>query len=242
MFSQGLAGPVTRFFAWIIDFLCVAGIVMLVSSILGIFSLISVELVQAFNLIFYFTLNLGYSMFLEWHWRGQTLGKRILRLRVVDAEGLRLQSSQIVIRNLLRFVDMIPAFYLVGGLACFLSKRAQRLGDFAANTVVIRMPKVREPNLENVLGGKYNSLRDYPHLEARLRQNVSTEEAAIALQAVTRRDQLESSARLALFRELAGHFRAKVRFPTEAVDHIPDEQFIRNVVDVLYRPRRAPAA
>jgi uncharacterized RDD family membrane protein YckC len=239
VFSQRLAGPVTRFFAWIIDFLFVLGSMMLVSSLLALFSIISVGLVQAFNLIFFFVFNLGYSMFLEWHWRGQTLGKRVLRLRVVDAEGLRLQPSQIVIRNLLRMVDMLPGLYMVGGLTCLFTRRAQRLGDVAANTVVVRIPKISEPDLDNVLGGKYNSLRDHPHLEARLRQNVSSQEATVALQAVSRRDELESSARLELFRELAQHFHQKVRFPAEAVDHIPDEQFIRNVVDVLYRPRHA---
>ena len=38
----------------------------------------------------------------------------ILRLRVTDAEGLRLQPSQIITRNLLRFADGLSAFYLVG--------------------------------------------------------------------------------------------------------------------------------
>ena len=82
------------------------------------------------------------ASFCEWRWRGQTIGKRLLRLRVVDAEGMRLQFNQIVTRNLLRFVDSLPAFYFVGGLACWLSPKCQRLGDIAANTIVIRNPRV----------------------------------------------------------------------------------------------------
>ena len=64
-------------------------------------------------------------------------------------------------------------------------------------------------------------------------------EAAIAVQALLRRDGFEPVARVKLFGDLASHFRAKVEFPAEATDGIADEQFVRNVVDVLYRTRAA---
>src|SRR5207247_4069309 len=109
----------------------------------------------------------------------------------MDAQGLRLQFSQIVIRNLLRFVDMLPAFYLLGGIACLASRRAQRLGDFAANTIVGRNAKIQEPDLDKLLAAKLNSLRQCPHLAARLHQRVSPAEARVALQALIRRDELD---------------------------------------------------
>jgi hypothetical protein len=143
-----------------------------------------------------------------------------------------------VTRNLLRFVDALPLMYFVGGVACWLSPMCQRLGDIAANTVVLRMPRATEPDLDQILAGKYNSLRQHPHLAARLRQHVSPAEAAIALQAVLRREEFEAAARVLLFSELAGYFRAKVEFPTEAVEGVADEQFLRNVVDVIYRVRQ----
>ena len=153
----------------------------------------------------------------------------------MDAEGLRLKFHQIVIRNLLRAVDMLPFFYLVGGAATVLSRRAQRLGDFAANTVVIRIPKATTPNLDSVVGGKFNSFREHPHLEARLRQRVTAAEAAIALRALTRRGGLDPTARVDLFADLAAHFRAKVPFPADATESITDEQYVRNVLDTIYR-------
>ena len=58
------------------------------------------------------------------------------------------------------------------------------------------------------------------------------------LQALARRDVLESQARVELFAEIAAHFRAKVQFPPEATDGIADEQFVRNIVDSLYRSGR----
>lgn len=240
VFSQLLAGPMARFNAWLIDFVVVMVIVSFVGAALAILQLVDMGLAQALGVLLQFVVMLGYSIYCEWFWRGQTVGKRAMRLRVVDAQGLRLKFSQVVIRNLLRFVDMLPFLYLVGGIACLVSRRAQRLGDFAANTIVIRIPKIAEPNLEQLMAGKYNSLRDHPHLEARLRQRVSAGEAAIALQAILRRDLLDPAARVELFAAIAEHFRAKVQFPSEVTDGIADEQYVRNVVDSLYRPSRSP--
>jgi hypothetical protein len=125
----------------------------------------------------------------------------------------------------------------VGGLASFFSRRAQRLGDLAANTVVVYNPKPAEPDLDQLLAGKFNSLRQHPHLEARLRQRVSPDEARLALQALIRRDELDPEPRVALFSELAEHFKSIVHFPPEAIDAMPDEQYVRNVVDILFRTR-----
>ncbi len=237
VFSQLLAGPVTRFFAWFIDQLCISAVMFSLGIILNLLELISSNFALALSVISYFVISIGYGIFLEWNWRGQTVGKKLLRLRVVDVEGMRLQFNQIVVRNLLRFVDSLPAVYFVGGLTCWLNPRCQRLGDIAANTVVSRNPRVAEPDLDQLLAGKYNSLRQYPHLAARLRQRISPMEADVALQALLRREEFDPVARVELFGDLAAHFRAKVDFPAEALEGVADEQYLRNVVDVLYRMR-----
>jgi len=237
VFSQLLAGPVTRFLAWFIDLLCISALMMILSQFLVLLQLVSQSFAGALYAIGYFVISIGYGIACEWSWRGQTIGKRLFRLRVMDAEGLRLQFNQIVTRNLLRFVDALPAFYFVGGIACWLNPKCQRLGDIAANTIVVRNPRIAEPDLDQLFAGKYNSLRQYPHLAARLRQRISPAEASVALQSLLRRDEFEPYARVELFAELATHFRAKVEFPAEAIDGITDEQYIRNVVDVAYRTR-----
>jgi hypothetical protein len=127
--------------------------------------------------------------------------------------------------------------YLVGGAACLINRRGQRLGDFAANTVVVWSPRVDEPNLDQLLEGKYNSFRNYPHLEARLRQNVSPSEAQVALQALVRRDEFEPRARVELFERIVSYFKEIVSFPPDATDGISDEQYVRNLVDALFRPK-----
>jgi len=246
VFSMQLAGPTTRFLAWVIDLAVVAVLYIATGYVLnllmalggGAFAWVE-DVLNAAMLLAMFVINIGYGIALEWAWRGQTVGKYVMRLRVIDEQGLRLQFSQIAIRNFMRMIDSLPMFYLVGGVACVLSKRCQRLGDLAANTIVTYTPKLAEPDLELVLAGKYNSLRDFPHIEARLRQRVSPEEARIALQAVMRRDALDPAARVALFAEIAARFRALAPFPEEAALGIADEQYVRNVVDCLFRPQRA---
>ena len=242
VFSQLLAGPVTRFFACFIDQLCIQVILLVLGMVVGLFGVVSANFAVALYVIAYFIVSIGYGIFLEWTWRGQTIGKRLFRLRVMDVEGMRLQFNQIVVRNLLRFVDSLPFFYFVGGVTCWLNSKCQRLGDIAANTVVIRISQVTEPDLDQLLAGKYNSLRQLPHLAARLRQNVSSAEADIVLQSLLRRDEFDPVARVELFGELAAHFRAKVEFPAEATDGVADEQFLRNVVDVIYRARTEKGA
>ena len=237
VFSQLLAGPVTRFLACFIDQLCIQVVLTVLGTLLSLLMVLSFNFAFAFEVIGYFFVSIGYGILLEWVWRGQTIGKRLLRLRVMDVEGMRLQFNQIVVRNLLRFVDSLPGFYFVGGVTCWLNSKSQRLGDIAANTVVVRNPRLAEPDLDQVLPGKFNSLRQFPHLVARLRQSVTPAEADIALQSLLRREEFDSVSRVELFGELAAHFHAKVQFPAEATDGVADEQFLRNVVDVIYRTR-----
>ena len=235
-FSLLLAGPISRFLAWTVDLLLILAINQLLNVLLGLLGILSRDLAGAAAILGYFIISTGYGIAAEWHWHGQTLGKRLLRLRVTDVQGLRLQFSQIVIRNLLRFVDSLPALYLVGGLACLVSRRSQRLGDFVANTIVVWNPQIDEPDLDQLLEGKYNSFRNYPHVEARLRQHVTPPEARVALEAIVRREEFEPRARVELFAAIAGHFKNIAAFPQEATEGVSDEQYVRNVAATLYRP------
>ena len=235
IFSMLLASPVTRSLAWAVDLACVTAVMSIIGSVVSALGIVSMDVAGALSMVLYFLLSVGYGITTEWLWRGQTVGKRLLQLRVVDVQGLKLQFSQVVIRNLLRFFDSLPAFYFVGGTSCLLSSKSQRLGDIAANTVVIRTPELADPDVDQLIAGKFNSLRGYPHLCARLRQQVSPAEAGVALQSLLRRNELDPAARISLFKEVADHFRQVVEFPEDATYGITDEQYIRDVVDILFR-------
>lgn len=144
-FVHQLASPVVRFIALAVDLMTISALMSALSVAVGLLGFISTDIAVALSVLLYFLLSIGYFMLLEMVWRGQTLGKRLLRLRVIDAAGLKLSPNQIVLRNLLRFVDSLPVFYFVGGTCALVSRRSQRLGDMAAGTVVVRISNVEAP-------------------------------------------------------------------------------------------------
>jgi uncharacterized RDD family membrane protein YckC len=88
------------------------------------------------GVLVYIILGLGYFVLAE-GLTGSTVGKRIVGIRVIGEDGEIAGFGQAVVRNVLRFVDGL-FFYLVGAIFAFTSPRAQRLGDRAAHTVVVR--------------------------------------------------------------------------------------------------------
>ena len=230
-----LASPIIRMLAWILDMLVISVVSSVLRGVVGLVLFVSMDFAVALWFIISFIVTIGYGICFEWLWNGQTFGKRLLRLRVVDEGGLSLYFGQIVVRNLLRFVDQLPLFYFVGGTVALLNARAQRLGDLAAGTIVVRQPRIGSPDVEEIGGGKYNSFGLHPYLEARLCSLVTPHEASLAVSALMRRNEFDDEPRLKVFRELAAHFQTLVKFPPEATDDLSDEQFVRNVVCSVYK-------
>jgi uncharacterized RDD family membrane protein YckC len=232
-FGLPLAGPVARLLAWSVDALLMLAGISAATKALSLVQTISSDWYAAASTIAYFAVSIGYGILFEWRWGGQTPGKRLMLLRVVDAEGLHLAFHQIAVRNLLRFVDSLPVLYLVGGAAALLSRDAQRLGDMAANTVVIRRTRFAAPDAASLATVRYNSLLDYPHVVAVLRQRSTPALVEVALQAIGRRDELTPESQLEVFGTLGARFREVVRIPEEVMVTLTEEQFVRNVLQVV---------
>ncbi len=82
-------------------------------------------------------LTFAYFFGTELAW-AQTLGKRVMKIRVVREDGGKLHAGPAAIRNLVRFIDALPVLYVVGGIAVFATgQRRARLGDLAAKTKVV---------------------------------------------------------------------------------------------------------
>ena len=97
--------------------------------------------------VMYYALVLLYYFALEVT-LGQTVGKLLVGLRVVRTDGGRPSVAAIAVRTLLRVVDWLPFFYLVGFIAMLVTgERRQRLGDLAARTGVARALPVRHRSL-----------------------------------------------------------------------------------------------
>ena len=237
-FSLPLAGPVSRFLALAVDWSVVTGGIWVLARGFSFVPRLSEDVRSAVLVIAYFGLSIGYPLALEWLWGGRTLGKRVVGLRVADATGLRLTFPQVLVRNLLRSADALPIFYLVGGIAMISGRRMQRLGDVAAGTIVLRTRETPLPQLPHGSGTRINSMKAYRTLAARLRQKADPACARVALEALRRRDALDAESRLAVFQEIASGFRELVEFPEEATLHLTDEQYLWNVVEILYERSR----
>jgi uncharacterized RDD family membrane protein YckC len=76
---------------------------------------------------------------------GASLGKMFTGLCVVRVDGRPLGIESIVTRNVLRFVDVLPGLYLIGGILVLLTGSSQRLGDVFARTTVVKREHALEP-------------------------------------------------------------------------------------------------
>jgi uncharacterized RDD family membrane protein YckC len=131
-FSLPLAGPVTRALALMVDVAVCQAIQQILFIAVKVMSVFAEDMAGGAAYLIMFLIAFGYSSVCELLFGGQTLGKRIVGIRVMDERGLRLLPGQVIVRNLLRVVDMFPVFYAVGGVFALFSKRCQRLGDLAA--------------------------------------------------------------------------------------------------------------
>lgn len=78
-----------------------------------------------------------YHPVLEVVLHGRTPGKRMAGVRIVARNGGTPSTGALIIRNLLRLIDSLPSFYLVGLISCFITAQRVRIGDLAAGTLLI---------------------------------------------------------------------------------------------------------
>ncbi|MDP9381533.1 MAG: RDD family protein [Chloroflexota bacterium] len=139
------AGLGARFLAALIDSLVLAILLLIITTAGTAVAVASGEVsgtasiaVGALTVLALFATLFGYYILFEAIWKGQTPGKRTLGLRVMRDDGLPLNFQANVIRNLIRFFDLLPGTYAFGVTAMFFNKQWKRLGDMAAGTIVVR--------------------------------------------------------------------------------------------------------
>ena len=135
-----LAGPVPRAMAWAIDLAIRAGIVLAVMIGALQFGRAGFGVV----LLTLFFVEWLLPAWFETAWHGQTPGKRVMRLAVLNDDGTPVRWPGALTRNLLRAVDFLPFLYGVGLVSMLLNRDFKRLGDLAAATVVVHQPEKHE--------------------------------------------------------------------------------------------------
>jgi uncharacterized RDD family membrane protein YckC len=89
------------------------------------------------SLLIVFGINWFYHVFCELLFRGQSIGKRIFGIRVVRSDGSPVNPGASFLRNLLRFADNFMFLCLIALLCISLSRGFRRIGDWAADTLVV---------------------------------------------------------------------------------------------------------
>lgn len=130
------AGPIPRALAYGLD-LALRGLLL---AMLAVPLMLFGGHGHGVYLVALFLLEWFYPIFFEMVWQGRTPGKRVLKLSVVHGNGAPLTFNGSLVRNLLRSADLFPFGYLTGFVVMLISPRQQRLGDLAADTLVIHLP------------------------------------------------------------------------------------------------------
>src|SRR5574341_389472 len=148
-FGYDIAGIGSRFLAAVVDTLILLALILLVELTLSLIaasffrdqllndSPVLAWMAAIFGLIA-FALFWGYYIFFEMPWNGQSPGKRWVGLRVIRTDGTPITLTESIVRNLVRIVDFLPAYYGVGLVTMFVNGQSRRLGDLAAGTLVVR--------------------------------------------------------------------------------------------------------
>ncbi|MBZ4372638.1 RDD family protein [Corallococcus sp. AS-1-6] len=226
-FRFTLAGVYSRFLAWLMDALIVGfattGVLLVFQVAMAAFP----GFASALGIVVYFLVDWGYGITLETVWAGQTVGKRVMSLRVIQESGVRIGFYHAALRNLARVVDRLPLLYLVGGSVALVSRSHQRLGDLLAGTIVVRERRLKVPSALETRGEE--GLLADPLFVSRVKR-LSTEERELVLSAALRREELRLEARLTLFSALGARLQDSLAIKPA---HLSDEKWTLLVAAAL---------
>ena len=207
-----LAGVGSRFVAGIIDQLLRWSVLLALVTLLAILEegigdgLSGAGVVGIIVAVFF--VQFGYDVLFETLASGRTPGKRWTGLRVVKKGGTPVGFLASALRNILRIVDSLPGFYLVGILSVMFTANNQRLGDLAAGTLVVRERRQSTALPPSAAPGPAPADSALYDVSA-----VSAEELATVRRFLDRRATLTPEARDRLARDMATRLGPKVVGP-----------------------------
>lgn len=129
-----IAGLGERILAFIIDSLIRFGI----SIVLIVISQLFGSLGTSWNILLFYLPFLFYFPLFEILYNGQTIGKKIMNIRVVKLDGTQPGLGDYLIRWLFRLLDITLSIGVVAIICIASSAKQQRLGDMVAGTTLIR--------------------------------------------------------------------------------------------------------
>ena len=217
--SYDLAGVGSRMNAAIIDYaiclLLIVGVVVLGASAMPRDLVARARADQitgwviAILIMAQFAVLWGYYVLFEALADGRTIGKRIMRLRVVRDGGLAVDFGASAVRNLMRIIDMQPGFtYVVGIVSMILNKQGKRLGDIASGTIVVREELVPPIAAAAVVAAPVRTT-------VRVQAELSEPEFTLLERFVERRSELDAVRRATFVEQLSERFAPYLKSDTD---------------------------
>jgi uncharacterized RDD family membrane protein YckC len=145
-----LAGIGSRMIAFAIDMLIQVAImtviiIIMILSGLQSYTMNSVNsILIAIGGILIFVVFFGYFIACEMLMNGQSPGKRIIKLKVIRQTGEPINFVESLLRNILRLLDIYLSSFILGPLMIIFTKDCKRVGDLAANTIVVKIRKTEK--------------------------------------------------------------------------------------------------
>ena len=194
-FEYQLAGPFRRLFPYILDMFLISAIyaalvflVMVVISLIGavsaylgllgvaemLFAIGNMVALTGLFLMFWF-----YGAYMETNYNGRTFGKMVAGLRVISTDGQAIDGVQATLRNLFRWIDLMPFITLAslfenneipqifffstgifGLIVMSLSPKFQRLGDLVSGTMVVNEEGQQNPHVQTFTDSRVSQLAE----------------------------------------------------------------------------------
>jgi uncharacterized RDD family membrane protein YckC len=207
-----LAGIGSRAYALLIDYIVWALIWLVFLIAWGFLSIQLIDVIESWvgsnnsvqlwllsiQILMAFILNVGYFVFFETLWQGQTPGKRYVKIRAIRDDGTPVRLQQATLRALLRPVDDL---LFLGVFFIIFSKREKRLGDWVAGTLVVEEERAIVSANFPLSEGAQN-LADWLQTEADL-SRLLPDDFAVIREYLQRREGMTPEAKYELSRRLA---------------------------------------
>jgi uncharacterized RDD family membrane protein YckC len=233
-----LAGIGNRAYALAIDYIILGLIISLCLVIWTIFYFQLVNLAQgiigltrdvslwliALGILVLFAIYVGYFVFFESLWQGQTPGKRFVKIRVICNDGKPVGLAQSALRALLRPVD---EFLWLGMFLIVFGKQEKRLGDWVAGTLVIQEQNISRSS-QFPISQEANQLASQLLIEADLSQMLP-QDFGVVREYLHRRSGMIPQARRELARKLASQLRNIIK-----LDKIPEDVTANIFLEAVY--------
>ncbi|MBW3565655.1 MAG: RDD family protein [Acidobacteria bacterium] len=216
------AGPGSRFFALFVDSLLVFALPVTVFVLLV--PLIGGGLAFAVRVTIAFLLSWGYYVWFETR-DGQTPGKRMAGIRVIDDRGLPITFQQAMIRNVVRVLDLAPILYGVGITSALIDRKNRRLGDIAARTLVVDDRRHTPAMTPFPASREFASVRD-PRTVRLARNRLDLRQRQLIVDLVIRAEELDTAARTSLMDRTGAELRRLLQLD---LPELSEENLVRGV-------------